>query len=147
MWRAYSLSLVLLLVACQTLPEDEYRVPFRVLASGTHSAITLPRELLIRDPARWRQLWRMTGHHDSPPAVDFDSQMVIALFMGEQPSGGYGIRIERITDTPQGLRVEARLQHPAPDSMVSLALTQPWVIVRLPRHDGPVQFKYRREEP
>jgi hypothetical protein len=143
MRHACGLLLVLLLVACQTLPAGEYRVPFRVLASGTHSAITQPREWVIRDSARWRQLWRMTGHHASPPPVDFDSQMVIALFMGEQPSGGYSIGIARITDTPQGLQVEVRLQRPAPDSMVSMALTQPWVIVRLPRHDGPVQFRYR----
>jgi len=147
MLRAGGLLLLLLLVACQSLPEDEYRVPFRVLASGTHSAVTLPREWVIRDPARWRQLWRLSGHRDTPPAVDFDDQMVIALFMGEQPSGGYGIGIERITDTPQGLRVEVRLRYPAPGSLVSLALTQPWIIVRLPRHDGPVQFVYKAAAP
>lgn len=135
--------LVMLLAACQSLPDDEFRLPFRILASGQHSAISLPRELVIRDPARWRQLWRLTGQPGPPPAVDFDSQMVIGVFMGEQSSGGYGIRIDRIIETADSLRVEAVLHRPAPGSMVTLALTQPWVIVRLPRYDGPVRFHYR----
>lgn len=49
----------------------------------------------------------------------------ITAYQGEQSSGGYTIRIERITRAGTELRVHARFTEPAPGSFNTMALTSP----------------------
>jgi len=58
-------------------------------------------------------------------AVRAGNGLRITAYQGEQRSGGYAIRIERITRVANELRVHARFISPAPDSMNTMALTYP----------------------
>ncbi len=58
-------------------------------------------------------------------AVRVGDGLRITAYQGEQPSGGYAIRIERITRVGSELRVHARFTQPAPDSFNTMALTTP----------------------
>lgn len=58
-------------------------------------------------------------------AVRTGSGLRITAYQGEQRTGGYAIRIERITKAGSELRVVARFTAPAPDAMVTMALTSP----------------------
>lgn len=49
----------------------------------------------------------------------------ITAYQGEQRTGGYAIRIERITRVGTELRVHARLSEPPPGSFNTMALTSP----------------------
>lgn len=49
----------------------------------------------------------------------------ITAHQGEQRSGGYSIRIERITRVANELRVHARFTEPGPGSFNTMALTSP----------------------
>jgi len=69
-----------------------------------------------------------SGRHVDGPgieAVRAGSGLRITAHMGEQRSGGYAIRIERITRAGNELRVHAKLTSPGPDAMVTMALTSP----------------------
>lgn len=62
------------------------------------------------------------------PAIDAartGGGLRITAYQGEQRTGGYAIRIERITKAGSELRVVARFTAPAPDAMVTMALTSP----------------------
>lgn len=49
----------------------------------------------------------------------------ITVYQGEQRSGGYAIRIERITRLADELRVHAAFSEPDKDALVTMALTSP----------------------
>ena len=62
------------------------------------------------------------------PAIDAvrtGSGLRITAYQGEQRTGGYAIRIERIAKAGSELRVIARFTAPAQDAMVTMALTSP----------------------
>ena len=58
-------------------------------------------------------------------AVRAGNGLRITAHQGEQRSGGYAIRVERITRVGNELRVHALFISPAPDSMNTMALTYP----------------------
>jgi PrcB C-terminal len=66
--------------------------------------------------------------------------MVVALFMGERPTGGFAIEVTRIERTDSGLSVHYRTTRPDPAAMQPQALTQPFHLIALPRSDDPVTF-------
>ena len=65
--------------------------------------------------------------------------------MGERATGGYEIEITRVERADSQLRVYQRSRDPEPGAMVIQMLTQPYHVIKLPRHDGPLVFL--REDP
>lgn len=66
--------------------------------------------------------------HDGGTAIEAGSLAAglrITAYQGAQRTGGYAIRIERITRAGTELRVHARFSAPATDAMVTMALTSP----------------------
>jgi protease stability complex PrcB-like protein len=80
------------------------------------------------------------GEGARQPPVDFSRDMVVALFMGERPTGGFAIEVTRIERTDSGLSVHYRTTRPDPAAMQPQALTQPFHLIALPRSDDPVTF-------
>ena len=69
-----------------------------------------------------------SGHDDATPRIDAvraGAGLRITAYQGGQSSGGYSIRIERITRVGNELRVQARFTEPAPGSFNTMALTSP----------------------
>ena len=66
--------------------------------------------------------------HDGPAAIDAvqaGARLRITAYQGTQRSGGYAIRIERITRVGDELHVHAAFTVPAKDALVTMALTSP----------------------
>ena len=145
----YSLVLLaLLLSACQAQvkEEDIFNVPFSTLAKGQYSQLPLAKELVIRDTTAWQHLWLAhtgdPGKH--PPSIDFRTNMVMAFFLGQRPTGGYAIQVQRIRATDNHLLVELNVKRPDSHMAATMALTQTHTIIKLPRYDLPVKFLYHQ---
>jgi hypothetical protein len=67
------------------------------------------------------------------PEVDFRRESVIAIFLGQRPTGGYGISVVDLLLDNNEIYLDVRLTRPAPDAMVTQALTSPWLMVRVQR--------------
>ena len=121
---------------------------FQVVAQGSTSNITLPRQLVIVRQADWETLWRIhtNGQRTRRPRINFAQDMVIAVFAGQQPSGGYAVKIEKLKINDEILDVYVSFHEPGPTDKVSLALTQPYYIVSTPRYFGKVRFRYLDSE-
>ena len=117
-------------------------VPFVRIAAGAVSRVQAPAQLVVRDDAGWRALWRRhAGPGGRPaPAVGFDQQMVIAIFAG-QSSGGATVRVAKITRGPDGLVVwyAIRERRPLPTGDVGPSST-PFEIVKVARSPLRVTF-------
>src|SRR5262245_35790098 len=136
-------SVLLLLASCTACAAVAAPVPFSTLAKGLASGVGQPTQVVVRTENDWAALWSRhmgTQIAPSPPPVDFSRDMVVALFMGERPTGGYAIEVTRIERTDSGLSVHYQTTRPDPAAMQPQALTQPLHLVALPRTDDPVTF-------
>ena len=104
--------------------------------------------MVFRDAESWETFWNrycmvITGEGEKlpPPDVDFSTHMLIGVFSGEKPTGGYGISIQRVLESTKTLVVEYVEKSPAPDAIVTLALTYPCHIISVPRSEKSVEFK------
>lgn len=116
------------------------------LAQGGNSQVRAERMTVIRDEQALDRVWSEIAPRGDRPAVDFEQDMVLAVFMGERRTGGYQIRVEEVQREGEGIRVGVRMRAPGPNCMTTQALTQPYQIVRLPRVDGPVEFDVEQVE-
>jgi hypothetical protein len=104
--------------------------------------------MVFRDAESWETFWNrycmvITGEGEKlpPPEVDFSTQMLIGVFSGEKPSGGYSISIRRVLESSKSIVVEYVEKSPPPDAIVTLALTYPCQIITLPSSEKSVEFK------
>jgi len=117
----------------------------RVLAWGPqHKA---EENLVFRSQAELEKVWVADGGKAGEmPKVDWDKEMILAAFMGEKMTGGYGIEITKVVlgKAPDGKeeRLVALFRKTAPGAggMVTMALTYPAHLVVVPRTDAKVQF-------
>jgi hypothetical protein len=101
------------------------------LAAGGYSSVREAFIVVARDAETYALLRQL---HDKLPeqgAGFFKSNAVVAAFLGQRRSGGYGVRISR--GGASGLRVSEKT--PAKDAMTTMALTSAFQIVSAPVHE------------
>jgi hypothetical protein len=108
---------------------------FEPIADESTSGLSAPLREVVRSEARWALLWEQVYAGVTPrpprPAVDFSRQMLIAVAAGTRPTGGFDVAVRAVSVRGDALQVEVLESCPAPGAMVSAALTQPVMIVRL----------------
>lgn len=108
------------------------------------SQLRQPEQLVIRDQAAWvdawASLWPAFAPIPAPPNVDFSSEMIVFVALGERPTGGYSIVVDSAGTSARGVTVWIGSSAPGPHCFTTQAFTQPVDIARLPRIDAPVHF-------
>ena len=120
-------------------------VPFFTVDKGVRSGLSERKFAVIVTAKEWKDLWltHQSGVSSGPqaPQVDFQEEMVVGVFSGAKATGGYGIEIKRVElDAGKRMLVLWAETAPAPGSMVTEALSQPYHIVKLKRQNLPVAF-------
>lgn len=108
---------------------------------GNTSDVASSRQAVARTPVEWRELWQAHAPSRPAPAVDFAKTMVVAVFLGTQPSAGYAVNIVRTRAEGGALIVEYVEKRPAPDAITAQVLTSPFHIAAIPAHAGEVRFE------
>ncbi|MCY2930739.1 MAG: protease complex subunit PrcB family protein [Planctomycetota bacterium] len=110
---------------------------------GSRSVQEAPRQVVVKDRKEWEELWSDVTKNRTPapetPKGDFARQMVIAVFMGTQNSGGYAIRITGIEEGDT-LTVKVKQSVPPPGAMSAAVMTAPYHVVVVAKSDKPVEF-------
>lgn len=122
--------------------ESESKVPgqvnFLLVAKGHRSGVTEPLQIVVRSQAEWVALWRRHANelNSTPPMVHFDREIVVGVFLGQKPTGGYDTAIVRAEKSADALVIYYEEKTPAPGSIVIQVLEQPYHIVRMNRDVG-----------
>lgn len=132
-------------ISCSSHPAEVTPLPFENLTEAEYFTVPHPATVVIENDAAWNQLWENYWiKYDSlgktpPPAVDFEEDMVIAVFWGCNYSGCrfWVEAIERII-TRSG-RIEVHVG-PLPDLGYCDMIVCPLQVVKMRKSDFPVVF-------
>ena len=111
----------------------EFNVYFETIDIGYYCAHRERRDYIILTQQEWDDFIKSYCSFSEAPDIDFSSNIVLAVFMGEQFTGGYRIEIMNISENLVYIRVYIRETSPSPGMGVTQALTQPYHIVKLNR--------------
>ena len=115
-------------------------VPFKTIDRGGQSGIEEPRQVVVRTAAEWEKLWKEHALDRPLPPVDFTRSMVIGLFLGYRPTGGYGVEITGIERKDSEAVVTYRERRPQKTDIVTQVITMPFHLVSLDKVTGEVRF-------
>lgn len=111
------------------------------IAQGGFSGVEEEGCQVIRSQVEWTEVWNNINQGSELPEIDFSQYMLIAAFMGEQPTTGYSIEVSQAFYYQDKLMVTIIKKQPAKDAMVGEALTQPYHIVKVEQSDKEVVFQ------
>ena len=113
----------------------------RTIAKGDGSRLVEPRRFVVRDAQAFAAVWAgHAGPDQAPPAVNFDTRMVVAVFAGHRPTPGFEIEVAGTRREDDSLVIIVNEREPAAGLASAQVLISPFHIVSLPRDDGEVRF-------
>lgn len=114
---------------------------FALLATGTSSGITAPRQVVVRTAEDWHALWEAHAAGTPLPSVDFATTTVVGVFLGARRTAGYQVDIVAVLDEGGAEVVEYVERRPSPDAMVAQVVTAPFQLVSLQRVEIEIRFR------
>jgi hypothetical protein len=72
--------------------------------------------------------------------------MVVAIFGGQKPTGGYSVRVDKVSeasraDQPSRVTIHYQVIAPPADALVIQALTYPYTFIRIAKKVDTVEFR------
>ena len=133
--------MLLLLLAALLQGAAATPATMKTVDKGSMSAIDAQRQVIVRTPEEFAALWKAHANDRKMPDVDFSTNMVVGIFLGTRPTGGYGAEI--VSAQPEGgtLIVKYKETRPGRGSMTAQVLTAPYHFVAIPKVDGAVRFE------
>src|SRR4030095_5078565 len=144
--KLFSITAAVFLFSCNSSNKSgSENIKFDSLAHGTYSSIEGKRQVVIRNEKEYQKLWdevyKDLDQVPRIPDVDMNKYTVIAVFMGSKPSGGYDIKINKVSTNGDKILVQVNEISPGKNCMVTDALTRPYDFVRIPKTDKAAEFK------
>jgi len=138
----------LLTAAAEDKPAATRQIPFQTIAKGTRSGVSEAGQVIVRTQAEWNALWQkhssMESSPSQAPAIDFNKEIVIGIFRGQKPTGGYDVEITSVERSNGTLIVSFREKSPQPGAVLTQAFTQPFHMVRIEINET-LAVRFRRE--
>lgn len=121
---------------------------FETISKSFGGAHQEKKNYLIYDKGDWDEVWmKLHGQDQIPPApeVDFNDEMVIATFQGQQGSAGYDIEIEKVVVKNDQIEVLGKEIEPGKDCITAAVVTHPYHIIKLKKLAKNVIFNFKKE--
>jgi hypothetical protein len=108
---------------------------------GANSGIDTARQVTVRSAAEFATLWKSHAADRKMPDVDFNSNMVVGIFLGSRPTAGFAAEI--VSAQPEGgaLIVKYKENRPSRDAISAQVITSPFHLVAVPKFEGSVRFE------
>lgn len=117
-------------------------VAFTALEQSTQSGQATLKTSVINTQAEWDAAWRAyTVAAVPPPAVDFPRQQVLAVYLGQRPSGCQTVSIQRVQDSATQRVVSWSERVPGPAELCIAVVVTPVHFVRVSASALPVEFR------
>ena len=110
-------------------------VPFTTLVQGMQSGIVSRTNFIITSSSEMTKLWKMIGATSTPPTVDFNKDIVLAVFAGKTSSAS--IAVAKIEDTSERM-VSITIAKPEGSCPQIYSTVSPYELVAVPATSLPV---------
>jgi PKD repeat protein len=128
------------------VPEGE--VQYEEIAN-IDSQIKTQMVVAVRTQGQLERLWQEALGNRTPlpdvPRIDFDRNVVIAIFLGEKPNVGYSIRVDQLRAEKGWLKIWYTEVQAGDRCIVPPALSHILLLLQADRVDLPVTFVSRTE--
>lgn len=125
-------------------------VDTRDLAKGQHSGHHDEDRRVIDDPEEWAEFWEVHTQDQMPgedrPEVDFSSERVVAVLLGERPNGCHHVRITNVTQEEGRTGVTLTQYVPTPGAVCTDVIVHPYHFIAVPADGTEVVFEDRERE-
>lgn len=129
---------------CQKTCEKEAvidkELKFETIDDADWAGVGEKKNYIIKSKKEWQDVWAKAGHSAIAPEVDFAKEMIIAVFYGVAPTGGYSVEIIKVIESLDKLTVFIKETSPGSDCIVTQALTEPRHIIKVQRVDKEAAF-------
>ncbi|KXS38413.1 MULTISPECIES: protease complex subunit PrcB family protein [unclassified Candidatus Frackibacter] len=96
--------------------------------NGKYKLITAKnKEELLND---W-SLEKNKPYYQELKETDLSNRVAILAYLGEMPSGGYGIQIDKVAKKDDKVLVKVKRVSPSPDDMVTMVITYPYDLITI----------------
>jgi hypothetical protein len=152
MHRIWHISIMALLMLPPPIlaAESGQPLPLAEQWSGNAAGETIAKRVIVRDQEDWDKLWAEIKGPVIPTQkaakIDFQKYMLVGVFLGTRPTGGYAVAIQRVEENGQ-ITVVLRQREPQPGEVTTQALTSPYSVVAVPRSNKAVRFVVEKEQP
>ncbi len=105
-----------------------------------------PSELtrVITDARTWDRYWASMGWGGIAPAdVNWTTEMLVAIHLGSRSTDGYDVVVDELLAVNGGFLITYIEKAPSVGQRTRRVSTSPYVIIRLPKLAGQIQFRKR----
>ncbi len=121
--------------------------PSGLILHGYYSGLVNAADLVIADSQSWATAWtqltRGVGPPPALPAVDFRTEQVVLVALGQRRTGGYDIRIDSVVQFQRASVAYVTATAPGQNCVTTSALSQPVDLIRLSPKVEPIVFQQR----
>jgi protease stability complex PrcB-like protein len=118
------------------------------IGHGYYVSFDEKRMVVINSEKDYKQLWddvyANLDQLPKIPEVDLKKYTVVAVFMGAQKSGGFDIKIDKVTSMNDKLFIDVTDITPGVNCMVTDAITKPYDVVKIAKTDLEYEFRVNK---
>ncbi|WP_299160522.1 protease complex subunit PrcB family protein [uncultured Tenacibaculum sp.] len=97
--------------------------------------------LVIKSEKEWQAfLLKADASNQFTDLIDFSKNIIIAVIDSQKNTGGFSIEISKIKEEKSKLLITIESKGPKPTDMVTMVLTQPIHIVKIPKTKKDIVF-------
>lgn len=144
--KVFSICLAAFLIGCGSSSSDTaITKPFEPVACpevSTYTAIQGSSFKLINEPHEFVELYLATdlNSQDEAPLIDFETKSIVAIHLGEKPSGGHQVQVTSVEDFGPKIVVRYEAVSPGNGCNVVTVITNPYCFVSISKTTKPVEF-------
>jgi len=144
--RITAFILLAMLVSCTSIKSSKQQVKninFKELVNETQGGFDTAKFLVIKEKQGTLDVYNQVNKIRKPsfdiPKIDYKNQYLLALFMGVKSTGGYGISVNHIHESPNKITVFIKEQ--TPEGMTTMVITSPFCFVLMDKSDKEIVFE------
>lgn len=137
---------LMLMMSCNSanINSEQNQLPFDIILENATGGRTTEDIVIISDENALEEIYSGINANRDPgyqvPEIDFKSELVLVFFMGEKNTGGYNITVKSISEASNHINVYYKENSPKPTDMVTMAITQPYCIVKIKKPSKELNF-------
>lgn len=119
-------------------------VAYEIISEGPISGVKEAQIRVVKEKEGLKEIYNYLNENRSPkllePNINFDEEVIIALFMGEKNYGGYKISVQQIKEEEREIIVYVKETAPS-GKYATTVITHPYSIFKMKKTTKEIVFK------